>query len=73
MYIMYLLVVAMWKVKGRVVNYSVDFVNETLVIGALDTEDGTGVNCNVDVGGTVERTEAGIVAVVVGAEGVGTG
>ena len=45
----------MWKVKGRVVNYSGDFVNDTLVIGALDTEVGTGGNCSVDVGGTVER------------------
>ncbi|KAL0645812.1 hypothetical protein Bca4012_044103 [Brassica carinata] len=55
MYIVYLLGVAMWKVKGRVVNYSGDFVNDTLVIGALDTEVGTGGNCSVDVGGTVER------------------
>ena len=47
----------MWKVKGRVVNYRGDFVNDTLVIGALDTEDGTGGNCSVDVEGTVEKIE----------------
>lgn len=57
MYIVYLLGVAMWKVKGSVVNYRGDFVNDTLVIGALDTEDGTGGNCSVDVGGTVEKIE----------------
>ncbi|KAG2305257.1 hypothetical protein Bca52824_033908 [Brassica carinata] len=50
--------VAMWKVKGRVVHYTGDIVRVvgvTLIIGAKDTEDGTGGNCSVDVGGTVKR------------------